>query len=238
MARELATAWIYGALLGVVVAACAEVGPKGIAAATGTSFQKGLSVSGRPASAGRAAASVVADLPAAHDSRVAAPPLAGVEPLRTRLIAAFSGIEHVPDQAELLAFATPEQLRPALWSLWQDASVRQIIRTNALVSLRFFPTPQIRTWFEQLLLDPATLATVHRSLAKAYGFAFGSVAIALLSLQLEHPSPHTRDSAARALAAIADPRPPGLLRQRLGRETEPLVRKTLLKLLESFPGVP
>lgn len=224
--------WTLVAGLALGLAACGE--PKGKAPVPGLVPSESKAVLA-PAAPPTSPGPVVAD-------KTAPAPLPGApldaNQLRTRLITAFSGFEHVPDRAELLALAPAEQLTPALWALWQDATVRQIIRTNALVSLRFFPSPQVQAWFEQLLADPATAPTVRRPLAKAYGYAFGAAAIPVLGQQLDHPEPHTRDSAARALGTVSDPRARALLEKRLTVETEPFVRQTLQKLLANPAGAP
>lgn len=224
--------WTCLAGLALTVVACSE--PKGKAAApvfAASESKLAPAPTALPASPGPVLADKTSPLP------LPAAPL-DANQLRARLTTAFSGFEHVPDSAELLALAPAEQLTPALWALWQDATVRQIIRTNALVSLRFFPSSQVQAWFEQLLADPATAPTVRRPLAKAYGYAFGAAAIAVLGHQLDHAEPHTRDSAARALGAIADPRARALLEKRLTAETEPFVRQTLQKLLANPAGAP
>ncbi len=225
--------WSFAAVLALGIGACGE--PRGRASPPVSA----------EAARQEAQAPVVASPPApgavaGHPSPAAAAPQGAIDAgqLRARLTAAFSGFEHVPDKAELLALAPADQLTPALWGLWQDASTRQIIRANALLSLRFFPSSQVQAWFEQLLADPATPPTVRRPLAKAYGFAFGVGALAMLGQQLDHAEPHTRDSAARALGAIADPRARALLEKRLAVEAEPFVRQTLQKLLGKPAGAP
>lgn len=224
-------------------AACGE--PKGrdtavhappVAAARGTAVQQAptgaVSTAAPPTAAAppNAAAPLAAGLPAG-----AAP--AGRE-LDAKLRTAFGGFEHVPDREELLSLAPEAELGPALWSLWQDPAARLSVRTNALVSLRFFPSPQVQARFEQLLQDPATSAVVRRPLAKAYGYAFGAAALPLLSQLLDHAELHTRDSAARALAAINDAKVRPLLEKRLAAETEPSVRQTLQRLLAAPAGRP
>lgn len=166
------------------------------------------------------------------------PAAAAADPLRAKLLAAFGGFEHVPDRAELLALAPEPELAPALWALWQDPAARLAIRTNALVSLRFFPSPLVQGRFEQLLRDPATAAVVRRPLAKAYGHAFGAAALPLLGELLDHADLHTRDSAARALAAIGDAKVKPMLEKRLSVEPEAAVRQTLQRLLAAPAGVP
>lgn len=207
-----------------LVAACGE--PRG----------RDTQVSAAPAAvAGREAGTGQANSPAAAGVSASVTPAPSPAPaslgLDAKLRAAFGGFEHVPDRAELLALAPEPELGPALWALWQDPTSRLAVRTNALVSLRFFPTPELQARFEQLLQDPATSAVVGRPLAKAYSYAFGAAALPLLSQLLDHVDLHTRDSAARAITATGDAKARPLLEKRLSIETEASVRQTLQRLL-------
>lgn len=215
------------------VAACGE--PKGrdtqVSAAPAATRGEQVSAKQANSSAVAGASGPVAATP----SPALAPAGAGLD---AKLRTAFGGFEHVPDRAELQALAPEPELAAALWSLWQDPTARLAVRTNALVCLRFFPSPQVQARFEQLLQDPATSAVVRRPLAKAYGYAFAAAALPLLSQLLDHPELHTRDSAARAIAAISDAKVRPLLEKRLAVETEASVRQTLQRLLAAPAGVP
>ncbi|MBI5609716.1 MAG: HEAT repeat domain-containing protein, partial [Deltaproteobacteria bacterium] len=152
---------------------------------------------------------------------------AAAAPLGQRLAKVFGGYEYVPTREDLLAVAPEAELVPALWALYHAPEQRLAVRTQALVSLRFFPSEQVLGWFETVLRDPATVAAVRRPAAKAYGFAFGERAVSLLGELLGHEDLHTRDSAARALGAIASPAARQKLSERDKVESEPSVKATL-----------
>ncbi len=148
-------------------------------------------------------------------------------PLGQRLAKAFSGYEYVPTREDLLKVAPEAELVPALWTLYHAPDQRLAVRTQALVSLRFFPSEQVQSWFETVLRDPATVDAVRRPAAKAYGFAFGERAVAVLGELLAHADLHTRDSAARALGAIGTAAARQKLSERAKIESEASVQATL-----------
>lgn len=148
-------------------------------------------------------------------------------PLQQRLAKVFSGYEYVPHREDLLTIAPEGELVPGLWTLYHAPGERLAVRTQALVSLRFFPNEQVLGWFETVLRDPATVDAVRRPAAKAYGFAFGERAVGLLSELLAHADLHTRDSAARALGAMATAAARQALVNRDKVETELSVKTTL-----------
>lgn len=151
--------------------------------------------------------------------------------LQLQLRKIFSGYEYVPTREDLLRLAAEPALVPALWTLYGDAHAPLAARTQSLVSLRFFPSDQTRAWLEQVLADATTPNTVRRPAAKAYGHAFGAAAVPVLTQLLAHPDLHTRDSAARALGAIAVPASKVALEARLSIEPEPSVKATLVAQL-------
>lgn len=157
----------------------------------------------------------------------AAPQAPAAAPLGQRLAKVFSGYEYVPTRDDLLAVAPEPELVPALWALYHAPDQRLAVRTQALVSLRFFPSEQVRGWFEAVLRDPATVDAVRRPAAKAYGFAFGERAIAVLGELLGHADLHTRDSAARALGTIGTEAARQLLSERAKIEPDASVKATL-----------
>lgn len=148
-------------------------------------------------------------------------------PISERLTEVFGGYEYVPHREDLLSIAPEAELVPALWALYQTPGQRLIVRTQALVSLRFFPSGQVKSWYEQVLGDAKTVDAVRRPLVKAYGFAFGEQAVDALGSLLGHADLYTRDAAARALGAIGTQSARNLLTARAKVESEPSVRSTI-----------
>jgi HEAT repeat protein len=147
--------------------------------------------------------------------------------VRSALIGALSGFDQIATKDELDRLGPPPTLVAALTSIYDDATLEPFVRINALASLSFYPSPQARTVLERALTSPATTDPARRAAVKAYGAAFGTQAVPILDRLLDHPELHTRNTAARTLAAMHDPRAQQALRRRLPDEKEELVRKSI-----------
>jgi HEAT repeat protein len=169
--------------------------------------------------------------PATLPAREAAEPTAAVkEPdaeLRGKIVSAMSGYEHIVTREELVRLGSPEQLTEALIAIYGDQSVHLVIRTNALASLRFFPSPRAKSEMEKVLMSADTDDTVRRSAIRAYGSGFRDAAVPMLARFLSHPEIHTRDITAKTLGDLQTPEAVDALRRRLPQESEPMVRKSI-----------
>jgi hypothetical protein len=148
----------------------------------------------------------------------------------------FSGYEHIVTKDELAKLGDSAQLTKALESLYRDPATPANVRVNALASLRFFPSPEVKALYEQTLAAPETGDDVRRSAVKAYGAGFGREAVPVLSKMLEHPELHTRNAAVKTLGAIADDKAVIALREHLAREQAPLVKSSIEDVLAKVEG--
>jgi hypothetical protein len=149
------------------------------------------------------------------------------ESLRKQIIEAMSGYEHIVSKQELERMGTAAQLTPALIDIYNDPSVHLAVRTNALASLRFFPSTEARAAMEKVLMSTETSDVVRRSAIRAYGSGFGDASVPMVAKFLSHPELHTRNIAARTLGDLHTPEAMEALRKRLPQEGEPMVRKTI-----------
>jgi HEAT repeat protein len=175
-------------------------------------------------------------VPAARAPASPALATAGDAKLRERLLALFSGYEHIVTRDELVQLGDTNQLTAALESLYRDPTVRPNTRVNALAALRFFPSPEVKALYEQALTASDTADDVRRSAVKAYGVGFGPQAVPLLGKMLEHPELHTRNAAAKSLGAIGDESAKIALRQHLPREQSALVKASIEEVLAKPEG--
>ena len=145
----------------------------------------------------------------------------------TELLASLGGHEHVPGRAELAALGAAEGVTGALREIYRDRDQPLLVRIRALTSLRFYPGPESRAVFEQVLGDPQTGDPVRRAALKAYAWAFPAESVPALSRLLRHPEIHTREAAVRSLAEIGTTEAAHALRDRLSVETEPFIRQSI-----------
>jgi HEAT repeat protein len=206
-------AGLWVSVAGVAVAA----GGLGCQASQGKS-QNPASASIREPAAAAAPAAPVAAAPS---------PARSPDALKKQIIEAMSGYEHIVSKEELERMGTGEQLTPVLLDIYNDPSVHLAVRTNALASLRFFPSPQAKAAMEKVLMSTDTSDVVRRSAIRAYGSGFGDAAVPMLARFLSHPELHTRNITARTLGDLHTPDAVEALRKRLPQEGEPMVRKTI-----------
>jgi hypothetical protein len=161
--------------------------------------------------------------------RAAPPPSAGpADPvLKQKIIAAMSGYEHIVTKEELDRLGDPQALTAALLDINRDQSVHLAVRTNALVSLRHYPSPVAKAAFESALLAAETPDVIRRSAVKAYGAGFGQEAVPVLARVLENQELHTRNLAVKTLAKIGGNQAQTALRAHLPKEREELVKTSL-----------
>jgi HEAT repeat protein len=148
-------------------------------------------------------------------------------PLRDKLLAAFSGREHIVTKDELDRLGTPAQLTGGLIAIYRDGSQPQVVRINALTSLRFYPGPESKAVLEEALLSKDTEDATRRSAIKAYGAGWKEDAVPVVAKLLDYSELHTRNAAAKTLGEIHSASAQQALRSRLPKETEPLVRTTI-----------
>jgi hypothetical protein len=153
--------------------------------------------------------------------------------LQQKIVAAMSGYEHIVSKEELERMGTPEELTQALIAVHEDPSVHLLVRTNALASLRHFPSPTSKGAMEKALMNPETSDVVRRSAVQAYAAGFGDDAVPILAQMLSHPEVHTRDITAKALGKMGTPEAVAALRRRLPQEQEPMVKKAIESGLSS-----
>jgi HEAT repeat protein len=128
---------------------------------------------------------------------------------------------------DLDRLAAPAELNAAFIRLANDPAQSDIVRSNALTSLRFHPAPEGKAALEAALLAPGTPDATRRSAVKAYGAGWKDEAIPVVAQLLAHPDLHTRNAAARALGDVRTPAAQQALRARLPQEKEALVRATI-----------
>jgi HEAT repeat protein len=147
--------------------------------------------------------------------------------LRDQLIMAMSGYEHLVSKAELQSLASTDALVEALTAIYDEPTVRLVVRNRALTSLRFFPTPDAKRALEQAILAAGTPDVVRRTALKAYGAGFGDAAIPTVAKFLDHDDLHTRNAAARSLADLHTEHALAVLRLHLPLEKDSLVKSTI-----------
>jgi HEAT repeat protein len=156
-----------------------------------------------------------------------AEPPAADPALKQKLIAALSGFEHIATKDELDRLAAADALTATLIEIYRDPDIHLAVRTNALASLRFYPSPRTQAALESALLTPETPDVVRRSAVRAYAAGFGQQAVPVLARVLEHPELHTRNMAAKALLQIGGNDAGAALRHRLPNERDPMVKSTI-----------
>jgi HEAT repeat protein len=147
--------------------------------------------------------------------------------LREKLLAAFSGREHIVSKDELDRLGSPAQLTEGLIALYRDGTQPLAVRINALTSLRFYPGAESKAVLEEALLAKDTEDATRRSAIKAYGVGWKDEAVPVVAKLLDHSELHTRNTAARTLGEIHSASAQEALRARLPKEKEPLVRTTI-----------
>jgi HEAT repeat protein len=148
----------------------------------------------------------------------------------------FNGYERHPTREDLLQVAPEESLVLALHDLYQDASARPYVRTNALAALALFPSDVTYSLLLDALTDPATSATARRAVIQALAGGFGPrAADDIARVGLAHDDLHTRRVTAQALLKAATPTALAALEARLDVEAHPLVRADLARALAAWP---
>jgi hypothetical protein len=143
------------------------------------------------------------------------------------LLTLFGGYDTPVRKADLDRLGTAEELTEALVALYQDDSQPGRVRQQALANLRFYPSPRVRDLYEKELAAPGTSVYVRRLAIPAYAAAFKADAVPVLAKFVDDEELHTRNAAVTALGNVPSQAAVDILRGRLKRETETLVRASI-----------
>lgn len=161
---------------------------------------------------------------AAIPARAQQPP-----PSKEHVRALLSGYEYVPGQSTFRALG-PGTL-DVLIALYDDPTEPWYVRMRAVGATRYYPSSRTRKFLLRVANDPNASALFTRQAVLSLGRAFGPKARKDLAPFLRHPDPVVRRAAAQALIATGDPDARAAVRKRLAREHDPVVVRTIERLL-------
>ncbi len=178
-------------------------------------------------------------LAALHSATPAAAPSAdpGRAATERSRFEAYLGDHDVPSAAELRALGkTPDK---SLMALSSDTHAEALVRARATAGLRFFPTPEVKTFLGKLIqknakATDATDRLIVRRAALALGWMVGASAPDTLALLFDNDDVEVRVDAAIGLGLTRAEAAVGYLRRRLAVESAPRVREQIERQLRAM----